>query len=84
MTIVKGLRIEPRRGYVMMYIASPLIPTAFINIPAATFMEAGPAMITTQRYPAITLAIRTNFYCNGTGVDRVMWDGYTRVGVTIK
>ena len=66
-SIVEGIRLERRKGWVQMYIASPLIPVAFIDIGE-------------EHEP---LALRTNFYCNATGVDRVMWQGYTRAGVRI-
>jgi hypothetical protein len=83
MSIVEGIRIERRPGWVMMYIASPLIPCAYIDIPKATLVERGPTGTRLRRYPALTLAIRTNFYCNATAVDRIMWNGYTRAGVVI-
>lgn len=76
----------------MMYIASPLIPTAFIDVkgwrqtkttevtcPDKTVM----GVIEIEEFDDLVLACRTNFYCNATAVDRVMWDGYTRAGVVI-
>ena len=52
MSIVEGIKLERKKGWVQMYIASPLIPCAFIDIGE-------------EHEP---VAIRTNFYCNTCGV----------------
>jgi len=86
-SVMEGIQMEPRKGYVLVFPASVLVAMTNIEVHGWSYIvkkddkwnKEGDRVIVKP----LDILQATNFYCNSTGVDRVMWDGYTRAGVYI-
>ena len=86
-SVMEGIEMETKRGYVLVYPASVLVAMSNIDVDGWAYRvkeddkwnKKGDRIVVKP----VELLQATNFYCNGSGVDRVMWAGYTRAGAYI-